>query len=85
MRVVYSKKFAKQYKKLPKKLQRQTKVRISLWQENQKNSLLRQRRLAGELAHLYSINITGDIRVLYEVIGNEIYIFQLIGSHSQLY
>ena len=41
--------------------------------------------LTGEYAGLYSINITGDIRALYEKIDDTYVIFGFIGTHSQLY
>lgn len=85
MTVRYSKQFTKQYKKLTPKLKRQTKTRIELWQENPDDLTLKNHRLKGELSHLHSINITGDIRALYEIKDKEVYIYQMIGTHSQLY
>lgn len=85
MNVVYSKKFVKQYKKLSPKLKDQTKSRIALWESSPNDPLLRLHRLKGELEGYYSINITGDIRAIYEVIGGDTCLYQMIGSHSQLY
>ncbi len=85
MQIIFSKRFKKQYKKLPPKLQKQTKNRIELWQEQPDNPILRRHKLEGELNNFYSINISGDLRALYEVIDNDIYIYEMIGSHSQLY
>ena len=85
MIIKFSKQFQNQYKKLPQKLQAKTKQRIELWREDPYNSLLRLHRLSGELSGYYSINITGDVRVLYAVIGNAVYLFDLVGTHSQLY
>lgn len=83
--VVFSKRFQKQYKILPQNLQRQTKLRIELWKEQPQNPLLRLHRLEGKMSRFYSINITGDIRALYEIIGNDVYMYEMIGTHSQLY
>lgn len=41
--------------------------------------------LAGKFKGLRSISISGDLRALYEVVGDEVYLYQMIGSHSQLY
>lgn len=84
MTVRFSKKFQKQYKKLPFKLQKQLKLRIELWQEQPQHPLLRLHRLEGELSRFYSINITGDVRALYEVIDGELYLYEMIGTHSFL-
>lgn len=85
MTIKFSKRYKKQYKKLPPQIQTQTKERIRLWRQDPYNSLLRLHKLEGKLAGYFSINITGDIRALYEVIDDEVYLYDLIGSHSQLY
>ena len=85
MTIKFSKRFKKQYKKLPQKLQIQTKSRIALWQEDPANSLLRVHELEGKLKGYYSINISGDIRALYQIVGDEMYLYEMIGSHSHLY
>jgi len=41
--------------------------------------------LTGQYADLHSINITGDIRALYEKINDSYVIFGFIGTHSELY
>lgn len=81
----FSKLFKKQYKKLPKRTQKQFDDRLLLWQKDPDNPLLRRHRLSGQLQNLYSINITGGIRALYEIIDDEVYVYQMIGSHSELY
>lgn len=83
--IIFSKRFQKQYRKLPQNLQKQTKLRIELWKEQPDNALLRRHRLGGKMSHVYSINITGDLRALYEVIDDNVYLYEMIGTHSQLY
>lgn len=85
MTINFSKRYKKQYQKLPPKIQEQSKQRIELWQEDPFNQLLRLHKLEGKLARYHSINITGDIRALYEIVGEDVYIYQMIGAHSQLY
>jgi addiction module RelE/StbE family toxin len=85
MTIRFSKKFRKQYKKLTPKLQQQTKRRIELWQEDPTNTLLNQHQLSGKLAGYYSINISGDVRALFEVVGEQVYLYDMVGTHSQLY
>ena len=84
-RIRFSNKFKKQYQKLSPKLKQQTKSQISLWQDSPHDKSLRAHRLSGKMSRFYSINITGDVRALYEVIDGEIYLYQMIGTHSQLY
>lgn len=85
MRIRFSKRFRKQYQRLPTPVQAAAQRRLRLWQEDPMNSLLRVHRLEGRMSRFFSINITGDIRALYEIVDDEVYIFEMIGSHSQLY
>jgi len=85
MIIRYSKKFKKQYDKLSPKLQQKTKNAISLWSTNPADESLRLHQLSGKLKRFYSIDITSDARALYEVIDDEVCLYQMAGSHSQLY
>lgn len=85
MIIRYSKKFKKQYEKLPPKLQQKTKSCIILWASNPADESLRLHKLSGKMNRFYSIDITGDLRALYEKAGDEVYLYQMVGTHSQLY
>ena len=85
IKIKYTKKFRKQYSKLNPKIRTQFKNRQRLWLSDPYNTQLHLHMLTGEYAGLYSINITGDIRALYEKIGDNYVIFGFIGTHSQLY
>ena len=82
---IFTKHFKKQYRKQPKKIQQQFDARYRLWRDDPTDPTLRVHRLKGTLSKYHSFNVTGDIRVLYEIIDDQIYIFDMIGSHSQLY
>lgn len=85
MTIRYSKKFKKQYKKLSPKLQQKTKASITLWARTPNDESLRLHKLSGKMSRFYSIDITGDLRALYEKVGDEVYLYQMVGTHSQLY
>ena len=85
MTIRYIKKFKKQYKKLTPKLQQKTKASIALWARNPNDESLRLHKLSGKMSRFYSIDITGDLRALYEKVGDEVYLYQMVGTHSQLY
>ena len=84
MRIRFSRRFVKQLARLPKSTQHAAYTRIELVLINPDDPILRRHRLAGDLRHLGSINVTGDVRALYEVIGDEIVVYQMIGTHSEL-
>lgn len=77
--------FKKQYKKLPAKTQLQFDNRLRLFVVDPTNAQLRNHPLRGEYGGYWSINVNGDLRALYRRDGDEIIIFAIIGTHSQLY
>ena len=85
VKIKYTKKFQIQYSKLSPKLRNQFKAHQRLWLNDPYNTQLHLHMLTAEYAGLYSINITGDIRALYEKIDDTYVIFGFIGTHSQLY
>ena len=85
MIIKYESQFKKQYKKLPKLYQDQFSEKLELFLIDPTAPQLRIHPLKGKFAGYWSMNINGDIRALYTVRGDEIIIFALIGSHSQLY
>ena len=85
MTIRYSRKFRKQFKMLATKEQDQFWVRLELFKLDPFDSGLRNHPLKGKLLGLRSINIAGDLRAIYSVVDGELYIYEMIGSHSQLY
>ena len=83
--VRFAKGFKKDFEKLSPKLKKRFWERIELWQEQPVHPLLNHHVLRGEFAGLHSINITGDLRAIYDEINGEIVIYVMIGTHSQLY
>ena len=85
MKIGYSKKFKKQYKKLSKNIQTKFVERLEIFIKNQQDELLQVHKLHGKFNHLKSINITGDVRAVFEEIDLDKIEFVAIGSHSKLY
>ncbi len=85
MTIQYMPKFKKQYKKLPIKFQKQFDERFRLFVVDPTNQKLRVHPLKGKFTGHWSMDISGDIRALYIKRGEEVIIFALIGTHSQLY
>ena len=84
MRIDRSRRFKKQYQKLPKNIQARVDARIRLFIADPFNEILWNHPLSGEYSNCRSINMTGDYRIIYEendgIIG-----FLLIGTHDELY
>ena len=85
MEVQFSKQFIKDLAKQPRKTQALFFARLTIFIANPADAQLHNHRLKGKLKNFYSINVTGDVRALYEIIDGKVYIYQMIGSHAQLY
>jgi len=85
----YSKKFLKQLKKAPLEIKIAFRDRFTIFIKNPNHPLLNNHPLKGRLSSYRSINITGDWRALYSECfdrqNNKIIIFEVLGTHSQLY
>ena len=81
----YSKKFVKQYSKQSPKIKNKFIERQSLFVANHFHPFLNNHQLSGQYVGCKSINITGDIRAVFEEININHIEFVAIGSHSELY
>jgi len=80
--------FKKAYKKrISQNSKLVTKVaqRIALFQADPRNPLLKDHGLGGSHFGHRSFWITGNIRIVYEKVTNELVRFLDIGSHPQVY
>ena len=85
MQITTTKKFDKQFKKQTRKIQQEFSKRMSLFLTDIHNPLLNTHRLTGDLGDLWSFNISGDIRVIFDKSFNDSVVLEAIGSHSELY
>jgi len=85
MKIYLHKNFRKQYKQAPKIVQIKYHERRNLFARDPFNAILHNHALKGEYAGYWSINITGDWRVVYYKMGDDTVVFTKIGTHSQLY
>ena len=60
-------------------------ARLGLLVQDEYSPLLDNHPLRGEYAAYQSINVTGDIRIVYRKLKPQLYFLVAIGSHSQLY
>ena len=77
--------FKRQYKKLPKRFQEHFDERLRLFFVDPTDPRLRIHPLKGTFAGYWSMNVNGDVRALYRNDGDELIIFALIGTQSELY
>ena len=85
MNIVYTQGFKKKFERLSEKIQFQFQKRIELFVENPKNQLLQNHPLKGNLAGLRAFSVTGDCRVIYQIIDHSTIKLMNIGTHNQVY
>ena len=85
-RVDFLKRFEKDLKKSPKKIQIAFRSRLEIYLTDRFNPVLNNHTLTGKFEGHRSINVTGDWRAIFrELDGGEIVYFDLLGTHSRLY
>ena len=84
MPFIYTKSFTKDKAKLPKQLQIKLFERLELFLKDSSHPLLKDHDLNPPWQGYKSINITGDIRLIYRQEGS-FYRLARVGSHSELY
>ena len=85
MRITTTKKFDKQFRKQPQKIQKEFAKRIGLFLIDINSSTLNTHKLSGKLKDLWSFNVSGDVRVVFDKSFGDIVVLEAIGSHSELY
>jgi len=85
MQYLLSKRFEKDFAKLPKATKKKAIASMELFVANPQNPTLGTQGLSGKWKGHFSINITGDTRAVYFVVIEDVVQFVAIGSHSELY
>jgi len=86
MKIIFTKRFEKQYESAPSQVQNGFKERLSLFLKDKNDVILNNHILKGKLREHRSINITGDWRAIFKESKREEYVcFVLLGKHSKLY
>jgi len=83
--VIFSTKFRKQYRKSEQVIQDSFNKRLEIFIKNQTDIRLNNHSLTGNFRGSKSININGDWRAIYSILDEGTVIFELMGTHSQLY
>jgi len=78
-------KFKKAYKKLRKNEQKRFKERRNIFLINPLDPILENHALSGKYEGYRSINVGGDLRVIFKLLTPEIALFATVDTHSNLY
>lgn len=85
-KLVYSKRFVKDFRKAPQKVQIAFRHRLEIFLTDKYYPILNNHSLTGKYQEYRSFNVAGDWRAIFREFENgAILYFDLIGTHSQLY
>lgn len=82
MKIYYSSKFAKEYKRLPKKVKNSAEEKEKIFRLNPFNTRLKTHRLSGKLKEYYSFSVDYHCRIIFEFVGKDIVWFHSVGTHE---
>ena len=82
MKIYYSSKFAKEYKKLPFKVKISAEKREKVFRKDPFSPQLKTHKLTGKLKDYWAFSLTYSDRILLRFINNHEVIFYKIGSHD---
>lgn len=81
MRIVYSSKFAREYKKLPKEIKLLAEKKEKIFRKNPFDPILDTHKVHGRLRDFWSFSIDFKYRIVFEFRENNIVYFHSIGDH----
>ena len=82
MEIVYSAKFAKEYKKLPLKVKLSAERKEKIFRKTPHSPLLKTHRLTGKLKEYYAFSIDYHYRIIFEFRKKDIIWFHSVGTHE---
>jgi addiction module RelE/StbE family toxin len=85
IQIIYHRNFKKSFRKLKKTDQEAVKERLKIFILDQNHSLLNNHALHGKFYGCRSINVTGDLRLIYEEVNNGLVLLHEVDNHSNLY
>ena len=85
MNVKFQRRFITQYKRFSQNRQKQCDERLVLFETNPFNPTLNNHALQGKYLGYRSINMTGNIRVVFRMIATDTAYFIAVGTHAELY
>lgn len=82
MKIYYSSKFAREYKKLPPNVKKIAEAKEKIFRENPSNKKLNTHKLSGPLKDFWAFSIGSKYRIIFEFADKNIIWFHSIGDHS---
>ncbi len=85
MQYILSKRFEKDFAKLPRSIKTKVIIVLSEFANDPANPTLHGHQLKGRWIGHSSIDVASDTRAIFHIVEKDLVRFVAIGSHSQLY
>jgi len=82
MKIYYSSKFAKEYKRLPLKVKSVAEKKEKIFRRNPHDIILKTHKLTGKLKGYYSFSIDYQYRIIFELVEKKTVWFHSVGTHE---
>lgn len=82
MKIIYSPKFIKAYRKLPKEIQLLAEKQEEIFKENPFDHRLKSHKLKGKLKAFYSFSVAYNWRIIFHFEQEDTVGFDMIGTHE---
>ncbi|KKQ23731.1 MAG: Plasmid stabilization system [Candidatus Roizmanbacteria bacterium GW2011_GWC2_37_13] len=82
MKIYYSSKFEKEYRRLPIKIKLLAEKKEKIFRENPFDSQLKIHKLKGKLSEFYAFSIDIHYRIIFEFADTNIVWFHSVGTHA---
>lgn len=82
MKIYYSSKFAREYKRLPKRVKLLAEKKEIIFRKNPFDPRLKTHKLSGKLKDYYSFSIDFQTRIIFEFRDKNTIWFHSVGTHE---
>ena len=82
MKIIYTSKFAREYKKLPKEIKLLAEEKEKIFKANPADVVLDAHNLHGRFKDFWSFSVNFEYRIIFEFGESNIIYFHSVGNHS---
>ena len=82
MKIIYSTKFAKEYKRLPLEVKKLAEKKETIFRKDPFEPSLKAHKLTGKLKEYYSFSIDYQYRIIFEFAEKNVVWFHSVGTHE---
>lgn len=82
MKIIYSSKFAKEYKKLPRRIKLSAEKKERIFRKDPFDPRLKTHKLSGKLKDFYSFSIDYQHRIIFEFTNKDVIWYHSVGTHE---